>query len=74
MRAFQPMAADHPCVGNECAVCGSAFIAGDITTVIPLGPGDDSDDQEKARRGGWYSAYAVVAHAACAGIPAGERS
>jgi hypothetical protein len=68
MRAFPPISADHPSVGQECAVCGGAIVAGDRLTVIPLGPGDDPDDQARVRRGGWYSAAGVIGHALCAGL------
>jgi hypothetical protein len=68
MRAYEPLTADHPCVDNDCAVCSDPLEEGDVTTVIPLGPGSDEDDQAKAQRGGWYSAYGVVAHASCAGL------
>jgi hypothetical protein len=70
MRAYRPLRADHPCIGMACAVCDRIFVAGDITTAIPLGPGAAPDTQAKALRGGWYSALAIVAHAACGGIQA----
>lgn len=72
MRVFPPLADDHPIVGQACAVCGETFVVGDMTTAIPLGPGADQDDQAKAARGGWYSCWAVVGHAACAGFATGE--
>jgi hypothetical protein len=68
MRAFPPLAADHPSVGDVCAVCGEELLADAIVTVIPLGPGADPDDQAKATRGGWYSCLGVIGHASCAGI------
>lgn len=74
MRAFAPLPADHPSIGNECAVCGGALTAGDVTTIIPLGPGADEDDQRKAADGRWYACIGVIAHAACAGLCADSRT
>lgn len=69
MRAFPPLADDHPLVaGHECAACGMPFKAGERTTVVPLGPGADVEAQARARDGRWYSCLGVIAHAACAGV------
>lgn len=73
MRAFPPLAEDHPAVGTGCAVCGEPFVAGDRTTVIPLGPGTDPEDQRKALAGGWYSCLGTIGHASCAGILQGDE-
>lgn len=65
-RRFGPKPADgvH---GHECLACGKEFEEGDFTTLIPLGPGDDPEDQEKAQAGRWYNAVCVEIHWACAG-------
>jgi hypothetical protein len=68
MRCFPPLAADHPSVGQPCAVCGCPHEAGDVVTVIPLGPGADTTHQAKAQAGRWYSCLGVIGHAVCAGL------
>lgn len=59
----------HPSDGEPCAACGEPLVAGDITTLIPLGPGRGRGDDvyESARAGRWYSAVAVEIHWDCAG-------
>ena len=69
---FGPKEADHPSVGQECPACHEEFIAGDYTTLIPLGPGDDEEAREKAREGEPYNAIAVEAHWACVTGESGE--
>jgi hypothetical protein len=66
VRAFGPKDPDHPTVGRQCPACGQPFAAGDYTTLVPLGPGDDKEQQEKARAGRFYNAVAVEVHLACA--------
>lgn len=67
IRPFGPKTADHPSVGNECPACHQPFQAGDYTTLIALGPGDDPEQQAKAARGSAYNAVALEVHWACAG-------
>ena len=50
LQKFGPKYSDHPSIGEECPACGQPFVAGDLTTLIPLGPGYDVEAQEKARR------------------------
>lgn len=70
-RKFGPKAADHPSVGETCDGCGRDFVPGDYTTLIPIGPGDSPDEQEKARNGQAYNAIAIEVHWTCAtGEPA----
>lgn len=68
MSAFGPKKADHPSVGDKCPACQVRFKPGDMTTLIPLGPGDDPEAQQRHREGRYYDAVAVEVHAACAGI------
>ena len=63
---FGPKKADHPSVGKPCPACGKNFTAGNYTTLVTLGPGDDKKRQERARSGRAYSAVAVEVHWACA--------
>lgn len=66
LRRFGPKLADHPTVGRECPACHYAFKAGDFTTLVPLGPGNDPDEQDRARAGRPYTAVAAEVHWACA--------
>lgn len=65
-RKFGPKSVDHPSIGSNCPACGKPFAAGDYTTLIALGPGDDPDNQAKANAGRAYNAVAVEVHWACA--------
>lgn len=65
-RQFGPKDESHPSVGIPCPACDHEFRAGDHTTLIPIGPGADPDDQEKCRSGRWYPAIAIEVHWACA--------
>ena len=67
MRVFGPKSGDHSTVGAECPACKKPFKAGDYTTLVSLGPGNDPDAQERARQGRPYNAVAVEVHASCAG-------
>ena len=66
LHRFAPKPADHPSVGRPCPLCGAAFAAGDATTLVPLGPGDDEEERERCRAGRYYNAVAVEAHWSCA--------
>ena len=66
MRTFGPKSADHPSVGENCPACHKPFKAGDYTTLVALGPGDDPGEQQRAKDGRPYNAVAVEVHAACA--------
>lgn len=70
IRKFGPKTEDHPSVGEDCPACKQKFKAGDFTTLIALGPGDDPEEQEKARTGRPYTAVAIEVHWTCAtGLP-----
>jgi hypothetical protein len=62
-----PLAANHPLVspGESCAACRLSFQEGDYVTLVPLGPGDDPKERDRARYGRPYNAVAVAAHWAC---------
>lgn len=72
MKRFGPLSKDHPAVTEKqlCQACLVAFKAGDMTTLVPLGPGDDAECQARCREGWVYNAVAVHVHWACA---MGER-
>jgi hypothetical protein len=50
MDRFGPKSVNHPSLGEPCAACRRPFRVGDYTTLIPIGPGDDPEEQEKARQ------------------------
>ena len=66
MPRFEPLAPDHPLIGKECVACQVEFAAGDVTTLVALGPGNDPDEQQRAREGRHYNAIAAPLHWACA--------
>jgi hypothetical protein len=49
-----------------CPACRWPFLKGQYTTIVPLGPGVDEEEQEKAREGRWYNARAIEVHWSCA--------
>jgi hypothetical protein len=65
-RPFGPKTADHWSIGQECPACHCEFAEGDYTTLVFLGPGEDEDEQERARAGRVYNAVAVEVHWTCA--------
>lgn len=65
-RKFGPKAADHPSIGVKCSACDLPFRAGDYTTLIAIGPGDDKAAQAAARAGKEYNAIAIEVHWSCA--------
>lgn len=65
-RAFGPKTADHPSIGKDCPVCKKPFKEGDWTTLVPLGPGDNTEARERAKEGRPYNAVAVEIHWDCA--------
>lgn len=65
-RKFGPKEKDHPSVGRDCPACHEPFKAGDFTALIPLGPGNDEEQRERAREGRPYNAVAVEVHWECA--------
>jgi hypothetical protein len=65
--AIGPLAGGDPLLhSSSCPACGKAFKEGDFVTLLPLGPGDDPEEREKARAGRVYNAVAAVLHYSCA--------
>jgi len=67
MLKIGPKKGDHPSVGELCPACHVALKEGDFTTLIPLGPGDDPEVQQRASEGRVYNTIAVEVHYNCAG-------
>lgn len=67
-RQFGPKQKGHPSIGMACPLCCRAFVAGDTTTLLPLGPAPgDLEQVARAREGRYYTATAVEIHWTCAG-------
>lgn len=66
-RKFAPLSVDHPLVVEltPCAACKVAFVAGDETTLVPLGPGNNPEARQLAAEGRPYNAVAAVVHWTC---------
>lgn len=65
-RKFNPLGPNHPAIGDICPACKIALKEGDVTTLIPLGPGNDPTAQKECREGKGYNAVAAIVHWACA--------
>jgi hypothetical protein len=65
-RQFGPKMHGHITVGDPCIACGEPLAAGDYTCLIPLGPGNDAEAQERARESRYYNAVAIEIHWSCA--------
>lgn len=61
-----PKKADHPSVNAPCPACERPIQIGELTTLVPLGPGDDVEAQAQCLQGHFYNAVAVEVHWACA--------
>lgn len=66
MRKFGPKSAEHASVGRRCPACRVEFKEGDYTTLVALGPGDDTESRERAAGGRPYNSVAVEIHWDCA--------
>ncbi len=62
---FGPKTANHPSIGQNCPACGVPFKEGDYTTIVPLGPGNNEDEQAKARQSLPYNAVSLEVHWTC---------
>lgn len=72
MRKFGPK---KELYGDEkpCPACGKAFVIGDYSTLIVLGPGDDEDERKKRDEGRPYNAICVEVHWDCARRDSGDE-
>jgi hypothetical protein len=68
LRKFSPLGSRHPLIveAMSCASCGTTFRVGDITTLVPVGPGTFDDARMRARQGRWFSGVGVPVHWDCA--------
>lgn len=65
MRPFGPKAADHPSIGEKCPACHQPFRAGDMTTLVSIGPGDSEEERARRDAGHPYKSVAVEVHWEC---------
>lgn len=74
-RVFGPKTADHPALGFalQCHKCGAFLREGDMTTLVPVGPGDDDEAQALAREGQPHRQVALEVHVECSDGHAGSN-
>lgn len=65
-RVFPPLDPSHPAAAESCAVCESLLGDGSPVQLLAIGPLTPAAHQEH-RAGRWYSALALLFHAACLG-------
>lgn len=63
-RVFPPLAPEHPAYAADCFLCSEPLGNGGQVQLLALGP-EDADDRAKHVEGRWYSALAILLHAAC---------
>jgi hypothetical protein len=66
LRKFEPLIQFDALLGHACVGCGADFKIGDVTTLVPVGPGSFQESRARAREGRPYNAVAVPLHWACA--------
>lgn len=65
LKPFQPLSADHPLLKQKCPGCNEQFKEGDITTLVPIGPGGDEEARKKAQRQKPYTGVSLPIHWTC---------
>lgn len=78
MRILGPKLEEHlqyqPAWNKSCLACHKGFKAGDYTTLIAIGPGNNRHSQMKCRLGEPYNAVSIEVHYACVtGFEPGEK-
>ena len=66
MKKYGPLDKSHALIGQICPACDKMFIENDLVTLIPIGPGDDPEEQAKCYAGKVYTAVALTTHWSCA--------
>lgn len=61
-----PKIAGHPTIGGVCLLCQKAYVIGDYTTILPLGPGEEQESRILCRNGQPYEGLGVEVHWTCA--------
>ena len=65
MIKFGPKKADHPSIGTECPACHVPFKEGDYTTIVSLGPGEDTEARARRDAGRPYNSVGLEVHWEC---------
>ncbi|SEF34335.1 hypothetical protein SAMN05421837_107326 [Amycolatopsis pretoriensis] len=65
-RAFPPLGPGHPAYRDVCPACDHFLGNGLPVQILAIGPTDD-EARDRHRAGRWYSALALLFHAACLG-------
>lgn len=63
-RVFDPLPADHPAAAMPCLVCENVLGDGRPVQLYAVG-WHDEESRERHTAGRWYTAQAVLLHAAC---------
>ena len=66
IKAWGPMQPGSSDIGEVCCACKKPFKEGDWTTLVPVGPGDDMEEQDQFKEGRSYNAVCVLVHYTCA--------
>jgi hypothetical protein len=56
----------HPTVGGTCLLCQEAFVGGDYTSILPMGPGGDQESRTLCKAGQTYQGIGIEVHWTCA--------
>jgi hypothetical protein len=64
-RKIGPKLAGHPSIGQPCPACEKPFAEGCYTSMVTIGPGDDTHQRRLARLGRYYRAVVIEAHWGC---------
>ena len=65
MRKYGPIEKFHPSIGTPCPACWRTFKPGDYITLIPVGPGENPEAQERMKQNKPYDAVALEVHWDC---------
>jgi len=66
LQKFPPLNPNHWAIGTLCSACKNPFKAGEATTLVSLGPGDNPEERRKCFAGRAYNAVAAHVHWECA--------
>lgn len=66
LRKLGPKSPDSVSLGAPCPACHQPFKEGDLTTLVPLGPGEAPEARLRCRTGQTYNAVCVEVHWSCA--------
>lgn len=56
----------HPLIGRVCPGCGKGIQGRTRVALVYVGPGDDTVQRQRSRKGQWHNGTAVAMHERCA--------